>query len=161
MTMSQKVTEVMRWMAIYCPHPALRIQLLRWCGVRIGDKTVINLGVNFLLAVRQRGNISIGNRVAIAPGVLILGEAGPCFSVLTSIYPNMEAPVTICDDVWIGANAVIFPGVTIGEQSVVGAGAVVREDVPPYSVVVGVPARKVKDLPKISTTANPDRPCSS
>ena len=155
MMISKKITEVMRWMATYCPHPAWRIRLLRWCGVQIGDQTVINFGVNFLIpSPKKKWTISVGNRVAMAPGVIILGESGPNYSVLSALYPNKEGPVIIGDDVWIGASAIIFPGVTIGEQSVVGAGAVVTKDVPANSVVVGVPARKIKDLPRISTTAH-------
>ncbi len=72
------------------------------------------------------------------------------------LYPIDDRPITICDDVWIGANAVILPGVTIGEQSVVAAGAVVNRDVPPRCVVAGVPARKIKDLPDISKTVQHD-----
>ena len=51
--------------------------------------------------------------------------------------------ITLGDDVWIGANAVVLPGVTIGTGSVIAAGAVVREDVPPFAVVAGAPARVV------------------
>lgn len=50
------------------------------------------------------------------------------------------------DDAWIGAGSIILPGVTIGEGAVVGAGAVVTKDVPPYTVVVGVPARPIKRI---------------
>lgn len=53
-------------------------------------------------------------------------------------------PVVIGDDVWIGARAIILPGVNIGSHSVVGAGAVVTKDVPDYSVVGGVPAKVIK-----------------
>jgi acetyltransferase-like isoleucine patch superfamily enzyme len=55
-------------------------------------------------------------------------------------------PVVIGDDVWIGANAVILPGVTIGRHVVVAAGAVVTKDVPDYSLVAGVPAKEIKKL---------------
>jgi len=55
-------------------------------------------------------------------------------------------PVVIEDDVWIGANAVVLPGVTIGARSVVGAGAVVVKDVAPKTIVAGVPARVIRDL---------------
>lgn len=52
----------------------------------------------------------------------------------------------IKDDVWIGAGVIILSGITIGECSVIGAGAVVTQDVEPYTVVAGVPARKIKDI---------------
>ena len=55
-------------------------------------------------------------------------------------------PVVIEDDIWIGANAVILPGVTIGHHTVVAAGAVVTKDVPPHSLVAGVPAKIIKQL---------------
>ena len=55
-----------------------------------------------------------------------------------------ESSVTVGNDVWIGHNAIILPGVTIGNGAVVGAGSVVTKDVEPYSVVVGVPAQKIK-----------------
>jgi acetyltransferase-like isoleucine patch superfamily enzyme len=55
-------------------------------------------------------------------------------------------PVTIEDDVWIGANAVVLPGVRIGTHAVVAAGAIVTKDVPPHSLVAGVPAKVIKQL---------------
>ena len=61
------------------------------------------------------------------------------------INVRMEG-VKIKDDVWIGAGVIILSGVTIGECSVIGAGAVVTKDVEPYTVVAGVPARKIKDI---------------
>ena len=54
-----------------------------------------------------------------------------------------EQPVTIMDDVWIGARAIILPGVTIGQGAIVAAGAVVTKDVPPFAIVGGVPARLI------------------
>lgn len=54
------------------------------------------------------------------------------------------APVKIGDDVWIGTNVVILPGVTIGQGAIVGAGAVVTKDVPPYTIVVGNPAKSIR-----------------
>jgi maltose O-acetyltransferase len=60
---------------------------------------------------------------------------------------GIAKPVTIGDDVWIGGNAVILPGVTIGNNCVVAAGAVVTKDVPANSLVAGVPARIIKQLP--------------
>ncbi len=153
MTFTQQFTEIMRWMAVYCPHPALRTALFRKCGVLIGRKTVINFGVNIILPMTEKGvkkgNIIIGDRVAIATGAVIVGQSDPNFSVLSSLYPEDNRPIEICDDVWIGANAVILPGVKIGEQAIIAAGAVVNKDVPANTVYAGVPAVKIKDIPKI------------
>ena len=55
-------------------------------------------------------------------------------------------PVTLCNNVWIGAGAIVLPGVTVGENAVVGAGSVVTHDVPPDTVVAGNPARVIKSL---------------
>jgi acetyltransferase-like isoleucine patch superfamily enzyme len=54
--------------------------------------------------------------------------------------------ITIGNDVWIGAGVIILSGVTVGECSIIGAGAVVTKDVEPYTVVAGVPAKKIKDI---------------
>ena len=59
------------------------------------------------------------------------------------LFPEVLAPVTVCDYAWVGSRAMILPGVTVGEGAVVAAGAVVTRDVAPYSVVAGVPARPV------------------
>ncbi len=152
MTLKQKWTEIKRWMAVYCPHPALRTSLFRQCGVKIGEQVVINFGVNIIIPLSEKGvkdhNIVIGDRVAIATGAVIVGQSDPNFSKLSRLYPDDSRPIVIEDDVWIGANAVILPGVTIGTQSIVASGAVVNRDVPPYTVVAGVPAKKIKDIPK-------------
>ena len=61
-------------------------------------------------------------------------------------YDEWSVSDKIKDDVWIGAGVIILSGVTIGECSVIGAGAVVTKDVEPYTVVAGVPARKIRDI---------------
>jgi maltose O-acetyltransferase len=58
--------------------------------------------------------------------------------------PKAEEPVIICDDVWIGGRVTILPGVTVGRGSIIGAGAVVTKDVPPYSIVGGNPANVIR-----------------
>lgn len=55
-------------------------------------------------------------------------------------------PIRICDGVWLGARSTVLPGVTLHEGAVVGAGAIVNRDVPPNSLVAGVPARLIRDL---------------
>lgn len=89
------------------------------------------------------GGVTIGNRVMIGTHTSITS--------LTHDYTKKEMykslvkrPVIIHDDVWIGSNCVILPGIEIGEGSVIGAGSVVTRHVEPYSIVVGNPARKIK-----------------
>ena len=98
-----------------------------------------------MLIARER--IDIGKNTAVAYGVTITTSADPGpENRLFAQYGWKKAPVIIKNDCWICANAVLLPGVTVGECSVVAAGAVVTKDVPPYSFVAGVPAKVVKTL---------------
>lgn len=102
--------------------------------------------------------ISVGAFCSIGPEVMIFGRADHPTS-LASTYPfgskllapeagNADAvtkgPVRIGNDVWIGARAIILSGVTVGDGAIIGAGAVVAKDVPPYGIVVGNPAKLLK-----------------
>lgn len=90
--------------------------------------------------------INIGNHVLIAPGVHLY-TAGHPLDVATRIQDiEFGQPITIGDNVWIGGRAVINPGVTIGNNAVIASGAVVTTDVPPNTVVAGVPAKVIKRL---------------
>ena len=103
--------------------------------------TVVN---SFILL---RDKVIIGNNVGIAYGVSIITSSNPSASpLIQGYYHPYTAPVTIHDNVWVGANATILPGVTIGECSIVAAGALVNKDIPPYSVVAGIPAKVIKRL---------------
>jgi acetyltransferase-like isoleucine patch superfamily enzyme len=95
--------------------------------------------------IRANGGIRIGSRVLIAANVTITTREHPVALPRWSV--TKDAPIVIDDDVWIGAGAIVLPGVTIGRGSVVAAGAVVAEDVPPYTVVGGVPAKAIKQVP--------------
>lgn len=92
-----------------------------------------------------RDKIEIGCNTAIAYGVTINTSANPDpHNLLFKKYGRTHAPVIIGNNCWICANVTILQGVTIGECCVIGAGAVVTEDIPPYSLAVGIPAKVVK-----------------
>lgn len=113
-------------------------------NIHLGNNVEIRAG-SMLTAYDK---IEIGENTAIAYQVLILTSATPGgpHNSLFNIYKRKKKPVKIGHDCWVGAKAVIFPGVKIGNYCVVAAGAVVTRDVPDYCVVGGVPAKVIKRL---------------
>ena len=110
--------------------------------VIIGDHTRVGLHNTVI------GPVTIGNHVNLAQGITVTALNHNFAEKKLRIDEQGVStnPVTIGDDIWIGANAVILPGVTIGNHSVVAAGAVVTKDVPPHTLVAGVPAKIIKTL---------------
>jgi acetyltransferase-like isoleucine patch superfamily enzyme len=108
-------------------------------GISIGSDTYVGPRVVLFGA----GGIHIGSRVLISPGVVIAshGHSIAPGNVPYSLQNTIFRPVVIEDNVWIGSNATILPGVRIGSGAVVAAGAVVTKDVPGGVLVRGVPAR--------------------
>ena len=91
--------------------------------------------------------LTVGEHVSIAQNVNIMSSSGPNASVLMQRYfPPLQAPVHIGDHCWIGANAVIMPGVTLGEFCVVAANSFVSRSFEPFSVIGGNPARLLRKL---------------
>lgn len=110
----------------------------------IGEHTVINVGCQFEL----NEPVSIGSNVALGHGVMILTTTHSIGGRSRRAGPTRGGAVHIGDGVWIGARATILPGVTVGDGAVVAAGSVVNKNVPPNTVVSGVPAAvAVKRLP--------------
>lgn len=112
-------------------------------NITIGDNCYLGDGVQ-LYAWNER--ITIGNNVLIAAGAQIITRKHGFGDINLPISEQgyVNEPVVIQDNVWIGFRAIILSGVTIGEGSIVGAGAVVTKDVAPYSIVGGVPARVIR-----------------
>lgn len=115
--------------------------------IRIGDRVMIGHGSAFTVG----REITIGNHVLIAPGAEIFDTPGhPTDPALrrtgSPALPSDVRPVRIEDDAWIGHDARIFPGVTVGKGSVVAEGAQVMTNVPPYVIVAGNPARQIARL---------------
>ena len=91
--------------------------------------------------IRANGGVRIGSHVLIASGVIITSRGHP---IVPPRYGVVEdAPVAIEDDVWIGAGAIVLPGVTVGRGAIVAAGAVVTRSVEQHTIVAGVPARQI------------------
>ena len=129
--------------------------MLERCGKNVNIESnasitsSLEIGNNSGIGIASRiyGKVCIGNNVLMGPEVIILtsGHNYENMNVLIQEQGSLkEKPVIIGDDVWIGARAIILPGVEIGNGAVIGAGAVVTKNVPPYSVVGGVPAKIIK-----------------
>ncbi len=101
---------------------------------------------NFHLTVVDDGEVFIGDRVMIGPNVTIATAAHPIDPSLRARALQYNLPVHIGSDVWIGAGAIVLPGVTIGDGSVIGAGSVVSRDIPAGVVAVGSPCRVLRPI---------------
>lgn len=114
------------------------------CNIAIGERCYINFDCCFL----DCASIAIGDRVLIGPRTILATAGHPLDPATRATGLEFAHPIVIESDVWIGAGVVINPGVRVGHGSVVASGAVVTRDVPPMSVVAGVPAvvkRKITD----------------
>lgn len=151
-----------RYNAISDGEQELRISLLREFMGAVGEGTVImpmftcdygynirlgrNVFINYQCVFLDCAPIEIGNDVQIGPAVQLYTAQHPLDPAVRRSGLESASPIRIGNDVWIGGGAVVLPGVTIGDRSVVGAGTVVVRDVPPDRVVVGNPARVVENL---------------
>ncbi len=121
----------------------------RQCGYSIGKNSL--LGPDCVLWAWHHidaDNITIEDDVTIGPRVTLIARTHSILQIETHGKTTTSIPgkIKIKKGAWIGASAIILPNVTIGECAVVGAGSVVTKDVPPYSVVVGSPAKVIKKL---------------
>ena len=142
-------SKLLRWLGAHHPDNKTRKLFFKLTNVSIGKDTVINQ--NFIVSDDYEPLLSIGERVAISPNVTVICASAPNNSLLKDhsyVKDNLicHKNVVIENDVWVGANVVILPGVTIGEKSIIGAGAVVSKDVNPYSVCAGNPAKILRKL---------------
>lgn len=105
-----------------------------------------HFGCNTGSYINALGGLTIGNYVLIGSNVTISAGQHPIDGATPPVFarPAIPKPIVIEDDVWIGAGAVIMPGVTLRKGTVVGANAVVTRDTQEYSVMAGVPARKLR-----------------
>lgn len=160
--------DFVEWAVALLPrHPgfyaAIKRRLLNFAGASIGHNVYIypgvrifvpkglvvgnNVSISSYVIITTGGTVTIGNNVLIGYGTHILSanhHIPEGHGVIFGSGHDCE-PVVIEDGVWIGANAVVLPGVRIGEGAVVAAGAVVTKDVVPFTIVGGVPAKLMRE----------------
>ena len=116
-----------------------------------GNDGEISIGTNISINTNVQigasgGKVVIGNDVLIGPNVVIrAANHGALRKMLINKQPHSGGTITIEDDVWIGSNAVILKNVRIAKGTIVAAGAVVVKDTEPYSIVGGIPAKKISE----------------
>ena len=121
--------------------------------IKIGDYTY---GNPIVMSFRPNDMVIIGKFCSIANDVLLISGGEHRYDIVTT-YPlksrfkekcevdaENRGPIRIGNDVWIGSRSIILSGISVGDGAIIGAGAVVTHDVPPYAIVAGVPARIVK-----------------
>ena len=134
-------------LARFCIHGGLRVALYRWMGVPIGRHVYVGMDTwlddQFPELIRIEDDVVISFRVT----VVVHDDARRMDRIEAGQLEGTVAPVVLKKGCYLGAGALVLPGVTVGEKAVVAAGAVVTRDVPPRVVVGGVPARVLKELP--------------
>jgi len=128
------------------------VKIAKYCSIygsennllEIGDETYIGM---FSIVNGFAAKVIIGHNVSLAQNVNIMADSGPNASLLMQQhYPSIKKSVKIGDHSWIGANAIIMPGVELGEFCVVAANSFVNKSFPPGSVIGGNPAKLLKTL---------------
>ena len=105
-----------------------------------------NLFVNYNCTIIDVAKVTIGDNCQLAPNVAIYTAGHPVYPVTRNSGYEYGKAVTIGDNVWIGGNSVICPGVTIASNTVIGAGSVVTRDIPAWSVAAGNPCRVIRAI---------------
>jgi len=123
--------------------------------VAYGSHTFIgeNFFANFNFTVLDDATVTIGDNVLIAPNVTITTIGHPIDAEIRASGQKFALPVTIEDNVWLGSGVILTPGVTIGRNSVIGAGSVVTKSIPPNVVAVGVPCRVLREITEADKAA--------
>lgn len=143
---------VKRFLAMYFPDATIRRRFWMETSVELGEGTYLNPNVTVADDYRsEEVLLRIGSNCSIAPGVVFAPVSTHNNSKrlrASGILDSLEGRerIAIGDDVWIGANATVLPGVTIGDCSVIGANSLVTRDIPEYSLAYGVPARVIRSL---------------
>lgn len=142
---------LVKFVAFFYTDARVRKLYLRRLGVKMGENTYGNLGFR-IVSDDYKTRVIIGDNVSIAPNVVMVAcssaNNGKKINKIAYVKECLwkEDKIVIANDVWIGANVTILPGVNVGECSVIGAGSVVTKDVQPYTIVAGNPAKILRYL---------------
>ncbi len=129
------------------PGNRLRLLLLRKCNYHIGKNVYIGEDLIVIDELEDPSTkLIIEDRVAISPRVTLVLHSAPNESRIRKYVREQKGRIIIHQDAWIGTGAVIMPNVEVGEGAVIGSNAVVTKDVPDYTVVVGIPAKIIKNV---------------
>jgi len=132
--------------ARFTVHPEMRLALYRWMGIEIGRHVFVGLDTwlddQFPELIRIEDDVTISFRVM----VIVHDDARRMDGTRPGAGDGTVAPVILKRGCYLGAGCTILPGVTVGEEAIVAAGAVVTKDVAPRKIVGGVPAREIKDV---------------
>ena len=141
--MGKLVGRFLRILAWIFPYYKIRSGILRQCGYKIGRNAYI--GFMVLLDGQYPEYIEIRDEASIAPGVTIMAHSrGSPFHQRKKLYGKGPEKVIVGRGSWIAVGAIILPGVTIGEGSVIGANSVVTRDIPPFSIAAGAPSKVIR-----------------
>lgn len=141
---------------------ALRMQMLRQLLGQVGENCVINpqfrcdygcnirmgenVFINYNCVILDCAPVTFGDNVFIAPNCGFYTAGHPVDYPIRNAFLEFAKPITVGDNVWIGGNVVVLPGVSIGSGSVIGAGSVVSRDIPENVVAVGNPCRPIRSI---------------
>lgn len=149
MTAKRLIRKVWNWFDLYVLCMRSKVKYLRKRGAQIGQEC------DLLTDVESFGTepylVKIGDRVTITSGVKFITHDGST-RLFRRLYPEMNpygnvfAPVIIGNNCFIGVNAILLPGTKIADDTIVGAGSVVKGEFPPRSVIAGVPAKRLSSL---------------
>ena len=144
--MRAAIKKVLKLLVKQMPVYQLRTAMLRWCGYRVGKDVYVGEDLIIVDEPSDRGMVCIGDRAAVSPRVTLVVSSRPNLSRIAPYVPVKHAAIAIEKDAWLGTGVVVLPGTRIGEGAVVGANSVVTQDVEPYTIVGGSPARLIREV---------------
>ncbi len=116
------------------------------CHITLGE----NCFMNFNCIILDCAKVTIGDNVMMGPNVQLYTASHPVLASERIKGPELAAPITIGNNVWLGGGVIVCPGVTIGDNTTIGAGSVVTKDIPSNVVAAGNPCRVIRTLPEPS-----------